>query len=258
VNTPPTLTNDVSLVQQDGVYDVLRWKQGVVGTDPGPDGSRGRSQPYLFYLEKGSHVLQMRPVLGAERVKIKRDIEAVRNEVSGPFQQVKEVLGQYASLEEAVKAKLDLRVEMPDLSAMYTRAVGHLDAIKAEIMAIVPPGLEAKARPTIAQLEIVKKELESVARDPNVLLAPEQFDTGYAVGSADRGYSPSSTLGAQGNFEARVINLLSGMAPMFDLQTVETDWIAFMSLDVKLHEPVAPWFFTIQWVWREFLRSFTQ
>jgi len=204
-------------------------------------------------------VLQMRPVLGAEKVKIKRDIESVRNVVSGPFQQVKELLGQYASLEEAIKAKLDLRVELPELPTAYAKAVKALDGIMSEIMALVPPGREAEAKPTISILKIVQQEIEAVARDPNVLLAPEQFDSGFTTGGqGSTSITSELQMNNQGNFEARVVNRLSYTALLYDSQPVEIDWIAFTSPDVKLTEPVAPWFFTIQWVWKEFLRSFTQ
>jgi hypothetical protein len=259
LNTPPRILYDIAVANMEGVYDVVAWKQGIVGTDPGFDAKRAPVEPYLFYLEKGSHLLQMRPVLGPERVKIKRDIEAVRNAVSGPFQQVKELLGQYASLEEAVTAKLDLRAQLPGLSTAYANAAKDLDVIMAEIMALVPPGRAAEAMPTISVLKIVQQEVEAAARDPNVLLAPEQFDSGFSTGSqGSTSITSELQMSNQGNFEARVVNRLSYTALLYDSQAVEIDWIAFTSPEVRLTEPAAPWFYTIRWVWKEFLRSFTQ
>jgi hypothetical protein len=263
-NLPPTLLlSDASMIQGEGTYDVVKWKQGVVGRDVTLDAKHTTVEPYLFYLEKGSHVLQVRPVLGPERVKIRRDLDTVRTAVSGAFQQVKELLGQYASLEEAVKAGLDLKSSLPDLSVVYRKAAADLDVIMSEIMSITPPGYESQATPTISVLKIIREELLSVARDPDIFLAPEQFDSGFTTGESSSASMMDSsgagiTTSTQGNFEARVINVLSNTTGLYDNQPVEMDWIAFASPDVNLPEPASPWFFTLQWLWKEFLRSFKE
>lgn len=263
-NLPPTLLlSDASMIQGEGTYDVVKWRQGVVGREIALDAKHTTVEPYLFYLTRGSHVLQMRPVLGTERVKVRRDLDAVRAAVSGVFQQVKELLGQYANLGEAVKAGLDLKASLPDLPVAYRTAAADLDRIMAEVAALVPPGYESQNTPTISVLRMIRDELLSVARNPNVLLAPEQFDSGFTTGESSSASMMDSsgagiTSSTQGNFEARVINVLANTAGLYDNQPVEIDWIAFASPDVKLSEPASPWFFTIQWLWREFLRSFTQ
>lgn len=257
LNTPPALSSDISRILE-GAYDMLKWKQVPVGREI-QQGKRTMVEPYLIYLAKGRHVLQMRAVLGAERVKVKRAIDDVRSRISGFYVRVKEVISRYGSLEKAIADRLDLVQELPDLAPAFRAASRDLDEVCRLILALEPSERRNAAGPTISVIRVIREDIDAVARNPNVLLAPEQFDAGYIpAGSGASGVTTDMTLTSQGNFEARVLNRLWYTSQLYDMQPTEIDWIAFASPEYAIREPVAPWFAGIRYVWREFLRSFQQ
>jgi hypothetical protein len=224
-----------------------------------PRGNKTGIEPYLFYLAKGRHVLQMRAVLGFERTRVKQAIDDVRSRISGFYVRAKEVIGRYGSLTEAIDDRLDLGKELPDLAPGFRKASADIDEISRLIVALEPPGREQDAGPTISVLRIIREDLDAVARSPNSLLTPEQFDMGYVpAGSGATGITSDLTISSQGNFEARVLNRLWYTSQLYDMQPTEIDWIAFASPDLAVREPVAPWFAGLRYVWREFVRSFRE
>lgn len=258
LNTPPALTSDISRILE-GYYDLLKWKQVPVGREI-PRGKSVQIEPFLFYLEKGPHVLQMRAVLGPERVRIKRAIDGIRGTIAEYYVKVKEAIGRYRSLDEAIADGLDLRTELPGIVPACRTASRELDEISRRIVALVPPGREEEeAGPTVSVLRVIREDLDAVVRNPNVLLAPEQFDAGYIpAGSGATGVTTDLTITSQGNFEARVLNRLYYTSLLYEDQPTEIDWIAFASPDLDVREPVPPWFSNLAYLWREFVRSFRE